>query len=169
MSGVIDALPSSLRERGTKLMHLLQTVMEWNEQGEIVNRYTGTPIPRSNVVNAVRHLLVEKDVGDPAERYVSELARDTHILPTAGEVDREMPPPPIVTKTSPKTIQTSPQTVKTLPIVTKTSPKTVKTSPKTVKTSPRTVKTPPKTVKAQEKKKKTQEPFQQTKVAWLTR
>ena len=162
MSGVIDALPSSLRERGTKLMHLLQTVMEWNEQGKIVNRYTGTPIPRSNVVNAVRHLLGEKGIDDPSERYVSELARDTHILPTAGEIDRETPPPPIVTKTSLKT-------VKTQPMVPKTSPKTVKTPPKTVKTSPKTVKTPPKTVKAQEKKKKkTPEPFQQTEVACLT-
>jgi hypothetical protein len=143
-SGVIYALPASLRERGIKLMHLLQTFMEWNEQGKIVNRYTGTHIPGSNVVNAIRHLLGEKDVDDPAEHYVSEVVCDTHILPAAGEGDRETPPPPIVTKTSPKT---------------------VKTPPKTAKTHQKTAKTSPKTVKAQEKK--TPEPFPQTEVAWL--
>jgi hypothetical protein len=87
--GVIEALPASLRERGTRLVHLLRTVMEWNRRGEIVNRYTDTPIPGSNVVNAVRYLLGDEEVDDPAKRYVTEVARDTHILPAIGEEEEE--------------------------------------------------------------------------------
>jgi hypothetical protein len=87
---VIEALPASLRERGTKLVHLLRTVMEWNRRGEIVNRYTDTPIPGSNVVNAVRYLLGDEGVDDPAKRYVAEVARDTHILPAIGDEEGEM-------------------------------------------------------------------------------
>ena len=86
---VVEALPASLRERGTKLVHLLRTVMEWNRRGEIVNRYTDTPIPGSNVVNAVRYLLGDARADDPAKRYVVEVARDTHILPAIGEVEEE--------------------------------------------------------------------------------
>jgi hypothetical protein len=87
---VVEALPASLRERGTRLVHLLRTVMEWNRRGEIVNRYTDTPIPGSNVVNAVRYLLGDERVDDPAKRYVVEVARDTHILPAIGEEEEEM-------------------------------------------------------------------------------
>jgi hypothetical protein len=76
---VVEALPASLRERGTRLVHLLRTVMEWNRRGEIVNRYTDTPIPGSNVVNAVRYLLGDERVDDPAKRYVTEVAHDTRI------------------------------------------------------------------------------------------
>ena len=86
---VIEALPASLRERGTRLVHLLRTVMEWNRRGEIVNRYTDTPIPGSNVVNAVRYLLGDEGVDDPAKRYVAEVARDTHILPAFGDEEEE--------------------------------------------------------------------------------
>jgi hypothetical protein len=158
-SGVVDALPESLRERGAKLIHLLQTVMEWNERGEIVNRYTDTPIPGSNVVNAVRHLLGVKGVGDPAQRYVSELARDAHILPSIGEAGREPSPTPIATKTPAKTANISPKTVKTPQKVVKTRPKTIKPSPK-------------KTVKPQEvekkKKKDTPQPTPPIHPAWLT-
>ena len=87
---VVEALPASLRERGTRLVHLLRTVMEWNRRGEIVNRYTDAPIPGSNVVNAVRYLLGDEGVDDPAKRYVIEVARDTHILPVIGEEEGEM-------------------------------------------------------------------------------
>ena len=87
---VVEALPASLRERGTRLVHLLRTVMEWNRHGEIVNRYTDTPIPGSNVVNAVRYLLGDERVDDPAKRYVVEVAHDTHILPAIGEEEEEM-------------------------------------------------------------------------------
>ena len=86
---VVEALPASLRERGTRLVHLLRTVMEWNRRGEIVNRYTDAPIPGSNVVNAVRYLLGDETVDDPAKRYVTEVARDTHILPTIGETEED--------------------------------------------------------------------------------
>ena len=165
--GVVDALPDSLRERGAKLIHILQTVMEWNERGEIINRYTGTPIPGSNVVNAIRHLLGEKGVDDPAQRYVSELAHDTHILPTA--VGREPSPPPIVVNTVAKTANSAPKVVKTGQKTVKTGQKTVKTRPKTVKPSQKTVK-PREKVKEKEKKKKKNTPHASPPIdpAWLT-
>ena len=64
---VVEALPASLRERGTCLVHHHRTVMEWNRRGEIVNRYTDTPIPGSDVVNTARHLLGDERVDDPAK------------------------------------------------------------------------------------------------------
>ncbi len=76
---VIDHLPKRLVHRGRKLLHILQTALDWDDRGRVINNNTSSPIEGSHIADLLTDLLSPSRVRPPGHEYVARVVRESHV------------------------------------------------------------------------------------------